>query len=252
LLDGYRTDLTGLTEPELEALLAFGGQGPAADLGFAPALDRAARKLAVAAGGRNRGQLHEKVLVDGGQWFRSPAVPSHLTRVQDALFSDRRLQVRYRRGVDRVVERTVDPYGLVCKSGTWYLLAGVDGGVRTYRISRIEDATLTAESFVRPTDFDLRAAWLKHVGQFQREVPDRVAVKVRVKPEVSELFTRTVGDRVKARPDHGVVVLDFPACETAVGPLAAFGHQIEVIEPKDLRDRLARIGLELSNLYGAD
>jgi len=43
LLGGYRTDLTGLTEPELEALLAFGGQGPAADLGLGAQLDQASR-----------------------------------------------------------------------------------------------------------------------------------------------------------------------------------------------------------------
>ena len=102
LLDGYRTDLTGLTEPELEALLAFGGQGRAADLSLGAELDQASRELAAVAGGRRSGRLKERVLFDGATWFRSASVPSHLTRVQDALRSNRRLQLHYRRDVDRV------------------------------------------------------------------------------------------------------------------------------------------------------
>src|SRR5690348_8511028 len=92
LLGGYRTDLTGLTESELEALLAFGGQGPAADLGLGPELDQASRKLAVAAGQGRGGRLQERVLVDGERWFRTAPVPPHLARLQDALWSDRRLR----------------------------------------------------------------------------------------------------------------------------------------------------------------
>src|SRR5437879_12605989 len=68
LLGGYRTDLTGLTEGELEALLAFGGQGPAADLGLGVELDQASRKLAVAAGPSRAGRLQERILVDGDRW----------------------------------------------------------------------------------------------------------------------------------------------------------------------------------------
>jgi predicted DNA-binding transcriptional regulator YafY len=249
LLGGFRTDLTGLTEPEFEALLAFGGQGPAADLGFGRDLDQAARKLVVAAGRGSPGRLQQRVLVDGGRWFRAAPVPPHLARVQDALFSNRRVRLKYRRAVDRIVERTVEPYGLVCKAGTWYLLAGVEGGTRTYRISRIEDAVLTDETFERPAAFDLRSAWAEHVSRFQRQVPEHVAVTVRVDPDVSELFTRAVGDRVVHRSGNGVVVLDFPACEAAVGPLAAFGHGVEILQPQDLRDRLGEIGRQLSTLY---
>src|SRR5207249_1824090 len=93
LLGGYRTDLTGLNEAELEALLAFGGQGPAADLGLGPQLDQASRKLAAAAGPGPTGRLQERVLVDGERWFRTASVPAHLARVQDALWSDRCLRL---------------------------------------------------------------------------------------------------------------------------------------------------------------
>jgi predicted DNA-binding transcriptional regulator YafY len=250
LLGGYRTDLTGLTEPELEALLAFGGQGPAADLGLGAQLDQASRKLAVAAGPSRAGRLQERVLVDGERWFRTAPVPPHLARVQDALWSDRRLRLRYRRGLDRVVDRTVEPYGLVCKAGTWYLLAGVDGQPRVYRVSRIEDAQLTDEAFERPAGFDLRAAWAARVGSFKGTEPERVSVMVRVEPAVSGQFSRLVGDLIVDRPGDGLAVLDFPACESAVSMLVAFGGAVEVLEPADVRERVAEIGRQLSALYG--
>lgn len=251
LLDGYRTDLTGLTEPELEALLAFGGQGPASDLGLGPELDQASRKLAAAAGKRSKGRLRERVLIDSATWFRGTRVPSHLTHVQDALWSNRRLRLRYRRDVDRVVDRIVEPYGLVCKAGTWYLLAGVGAETRTYRVSRIEGAEPIDQTFERPKGFDLRAVWAKQVGRFITTAPRRVAVKVRVAPEVSAQFSRMLGDQIIERPGDGVVVLDFPACEVAVSPLAAFGARIQVLEPEELRDRLGELGKQLTGLYPA-
>lgn len=250
LLGGYRTDLTGLTEGELEALLAFGGQGPAADLGLGPQLDQASRKLAVAAGPSRASRLRERVLIDGERWFRSAPVPPHLARVQDALWSDRRLRLTYRRELDRVVHRTVDPYGLVAKAGTWYLLAGVGGQPRVYRVSRIEDAELTEETFERPPGFDLRTAWTAQVGRFTAGAPEPVSVTVRVDAEVSGRFNRMLGEHVVDRSRAGSAVLAFPGCDVAVGMLTAFGSAIEVLEPADLRERLADLGRQLACLYG--
>jgi predicted DNA-binding transcriptional regulator YafY len=251
LLGGYRTDLTGLNEIELEALLAFGGQGPAADLGLGPELDRASRKLAVAARGDRAGRLRERVLIDGERWFRTAPVPPHLTRVQDALWLDRRLRLRYRRTLDRLVDRTVEPYGLVCKAGTWYMLAGIGGEPRVYRVSRIEDAEMTDETFKRPADFDLRSAWAKQVVRFKGSRLERVSVRVRVEPAVSGPFTRVIGDQIVDRLGDGVVILEFPANEAAVSLLAPFGRAVEVLEPQEIRRRLAEIGRQLSGLYAS-
>ncbi len=249
LLGGYRTDLTGLTEAELEALLAFGGRGPAADLGLGSQLEQASRKLAVAASPSGAGRLQERVLIDGEGWFRTAPVPPHLARVQDALWSDRRLRLRYRKSLDRVVERTVEPYGLVCKAGTWYMLAGVGGEPRVYRVSRIEDAELTDEPFERPFGFDLRSTWAAQVTRFKGGAPASVSVRVRVDPEVSGQFARMLGDRITSRLDGGIVVLDFPACEVAASLLTAYGGAVEVLEPQELRARLGDIGRQLSTLY---
>jgi predicted DNA-binding transcriptional regulator YafY len=250
LLEGYRTDLTGLTEAELEALLAFGGRGPAAELGLAPDLDQATRKIAVAAGSSRAGRLRERVLIDGERWGRTAPVPPHLARVQDALWSDRRLHLRYRRSEERVVERTVEPFGLVSKAGTWYLLAGVGGQIRVYRVSRIEDAELTAETFERPPGFDLGAAWAERVRGFRESVPAPVRVTVRVDPGVAGLFTRVVGEHLVERPEvEGTAILRYPACDAAIGVLAGFGGAVEVLEPEEVRSRLAEIGTQLAALY---
>lgn len=250
LMGGYRTDLTGLSEPELEALLAFGGRGPASDLGLGSHLDQASRKLVAANRPRASGRLQERVLIDSDHWTRGASVPPHLSQVQDALFSDRRLRLRYRRGLDRVVERTVEPYGLVSKAGTWYLLAGVDGKPRIYRVSRIEDAEATEDSFERPAGFDLKQVWAAQVIRFKDSLPPHYPVTVRVKPTQSELFTRTLGDRIISHSEDNVAVLDFPACEAAVSMLTGFGGAIEVLDPQDVRSRLAEIARELTALYG--
>ncbi len=189
-------------------------------------------------------------MVDGERWFRTAPVPPHLARVQDALWSDRRLRLRYRRGLDRVVDRTVEPYGLVCKAGTWYLLAGVEGRARVYRVSRIEDAELSEESFARPPDLNLREAWAAQVGRFRGDAPEHVAVTVRVDPDVSGRFTRLVGEQIIGRSADGVAILDFAARDAAVILLTVFGRAVEVLEPRDLREHLAELGRQLSTLYG--
>jgi len=51
------------------------------------------------------------------------------------VFTDRRLRLRLRlryrsSGHGSASERVVDPYGLVCKAGTWYLVADSGGEPR--------------------------------------------------------------------------------------------------------------------------
>jgi predicted DNA-binding transcriptional regulator YafY len=247
LVDGYRTDLTGFSEPELRALVAFGAGDLAADLGMQPALDSASRKLAAAAGNGRTSSLQQRVLIDGDTWSRMRNVPEHLARVQNALWSERRLRLRYRRGGQRVVERVVEPYGLVSKRGTWYLLAGIDGTRRVYRVSRIEDAEILPETFERPSDFDLASAWGEAVASYRAAQPLRVVVRPR--PDRAEAVACVYGESVVDRRPNGLLELEFSSLEAAAGMLAGFGGSLEVVSPDALRQKLGAIGRELLATY---
>ncbi len=241
LLEGWRTDLTGLTEPEVEALFTSAA-GPA----FESAMGKLAAALPRESASR-AGRIRERLLVDSEAWGRRGSAPAHLRVVQDAVFSDRRLRLRYRRAEAEVVDRTVDPLGLVLKAGTWYLLGLVGGEERVFRLSRIESAEALDEPARRPPKFDLAGAWGQRAARWDS---GRAGYRAQVRPraEALPLLLRVAGDRVVGR-EGPLVSLDFPAREAAAAFLASFGAQLEVVEPVELRADLARLGHDLAGLY---
>src|SRR5947209_21216 len=175
LLPGYRTDVSGLTAPEARALFVFAGRGTLADLGLEGDLRSALRKLLSVLPEPHRPgaeQAAGRVVVDPRAWMRSRERLPHLAVVQDAVWRDRRLRLRYRRpGAPDAVERLLDPYGLVAKAGTWYLVAADAGEPRLYRVSRIEAAEATEEPADRPPGLDLEALWEDLRGRVEDRGP---------------------------------------------------------------------------------
>lgn len=262
LLAGWRTDVTGLTEQELSALLAFASSGPASDLGLGEDFGRAARKVAAAAGGTGPGmaagtspgpgaavRFQDRVLIDNDPWSAPRRVPAHLSRIQDALWSDHRLAMRYRRGDGVVSERVVEPYGLIAKNGVWYLLAGGETGLRTYRVSRVEEATVTDQAFDRPPGFDLEREWSERTATLRPPEQIRVTVATDASPEAAT-FLRFAARHVVESGDDGVAVLEFAAPGAAAAFIASFGDAVHVLGPPEVRRRLAEIGRALVARHG--
>jgi predicted DNA-binding transcriptional regulator YafY len=243
LMAGWRTDLTGLTAPEVEALFTSAA---------GPAFESAMGKLAAALpgeGGRRAGRIRERLLVDSAGWGLRAAAPPHLRMVQDAVFGDRRLRIRYRRAEAQAVERDVDPLGLIIKAGVWYLLADVAGEHRLFRLSRIEAAHPMEEPARRPKRFDLARAWRELSASWDSgRAGYEVVVKV-ARADDLPLVLRVSGERVVGKPRQGVVRLAFPAREPAAAFISSFGAMVEVLEPAEVRTALARRGADLVRLY---
>ena len=265
LLPGYRTDLTGLTVSEARALFVFAGRAGPSQLGLESDLRSAFRKLLAGLPERQRPEAvraQERVVIDPTGWMKADDESPLLGRVQEAIWSDRRLRIRYR-SADAAAgrESVVDPYGLVAKAGVWYLVAAIDGEPRSYRVSRMEAVAVLNEPSSRPADLDLEALWL----ELRRRFEDRgsgMAVQVRVKPEVVPLFRRLMAARAvevsaELRVEAGAGGADawipmafrFPGQGAAVGAILSLGANVEVIDPPAVRAALLRTARELATLY---
>ena len=157
--DDWRTRVPGLDEAELRAML-MAQPRIIGESRLAAAAERAFAKLmaALPVPLRERAaSIRQRLHVDTTGWRATTEDLAMLPIVQDAVSRDRKLAIRYV-GADRErVERTVDPLGLVAKGNAWYLVAHSSHGFRTYRVSRIEEATLVDAPSERPADFDLAA-----------------------------------------------------------------------------------------------
>lgn len=266
LLAGYRTRLTGLTSDEAGSLFLAGTPGAAAELGLGSVLAAAQLKLLAALPpelAARAGRIQERFHLDVPGWFHDIESPSYLAAVADAVWTQTTAAVRYARWDRSEVARTLEPLGLILKTGVWYVAAravdgsGPDAQVRTYRVSRIRSIE-PGEPFERPPDFDLEAYW----EQWSAGYADRVfrdEVIVRLSPWAMGLVGYAMGPvaarsaRETASPPDAAgwvtVTLPIMTLEHAAYDLLRFGPQAEAIEPPELRRLVAGKAADVQHLY---
>ncbi|HJP74244.1 MAG TPA: WYL domain-containing protein [Pseudonocardiaceae bacterium] len=261
LLPGYRTDVTGLTADESRALFVLLSGSAHADLGLGPALGSALRKVMVALPAAHRPDADltsRRILIDPVRWRGAPGPEQpapDLTAFQQAVFADRRLRLRYRRGRDNQVQTyTLDPYGLVNKAGVWYLVADSDGEPRLFRADRAQSTTVLAEPVRRRDGVELAEVW-EVLRRRIDDVPAPFAVTARVSEEMLPLFLRFHAADLASRPEPEAdrpgwtrVELRFRSLLSAQ-PLLSFGPEVEVLSPEDLRSTLADVAAATVALY---
>lgn len=255
LLETYQTNLTGLNKAEIEALF-LKPAGLLTDLGLGKAYEAALIKLLAALpsmGRRDAEHVRQRIHVDGKGWFHSEEDVSFLPLLQEAIWQERKLRLSYGRSDGNVVERLVDPLGLVAKGRIWYLVAAVEGEKRTYRVSRVQDAQVTDQPCMRPQGFDLAAHWEQACARFKADLPHYLAtvcVTVETVPQIRGLrFARI---EVESPPDEdGWVTLcvDFETEGEATKNVLSFGPQIEVVEPPALRQKILDLTQRVLALY---
>jgi predicted DNA-binding transcriptional regulator YafY len=257
LLAGFRTDVTGLTAGESRALFILAARGAHAALGLDAALGSALRKVMAALPKPYRPAAEvtsRRILVDATRWKGGPQGAVDLEALQDAVFADRRLRLRYRHSGDTEPRTyTVDPYGLVSKAGVWYLVADRRGGPRLFRADRVRSARLTDEPVRRRPGIELADVWEVLRRQVE-ERPGGIDVTVRVRRDRFDLFLRLHGGALTEPPEDDRVS-PWVTARLAYGlvgearPLLAFGDRLEVLSPPEVREELARVAASVTGLY---
>ena len=255
LVGGARTDLSGLTADEARTLFMVAGPAAAAT----PELKAALRKLVRALPEPFRVKAEAaaaSVVIDPGAWgqTRRPKPPPHLQALQSALADGVQVRLGYANRDGESSSRVVSPLGLALKATVWYLVAGTADGMRTFRVNRVTSVDPTGAAAQRPPGFDLETEWQRIVAHVD-ELRAPVRVTVRAEPDVVGMLRWAFERQVEVVEDvpgpDGRLQAQIAGRDVAMIAMriAGFGRRLEVVDPPEARDRLARIGRELAEQY---
>ena len=253
LVGGACTDLSGLTATEARTLFLVAEPSSA----VTPQAKAALRKLVRALPETFRAEAEKAasaIVLDPAGWGgTAPSAPPHLEALQQAVIERVQVRLGYTDAKGAVSERVVHPLGLVSKGTTWYLVADTDAGRRTFRVWRVQSVELLDAPAVRPADFDLHRAWQDIVATVDERRGLR-HVTALADPNVIRWLRLRFGTRLSVgdTADDGRLHVDMGFPETHDDPareLCSYADSIEVLEPLEVRARLAEIGAALSARY---
>lgn len=257
LLGDYRTSLTGLSEAEIQSLFVTKPNRLLADLNMEKASEQALLKLLAALPSiyrDNAEYARQRIYIDVTSWHRADEAVPLLHALQDAVWQGRKARMVYERSQCEAVERLVDPLGLVAKGSVWYFVAGVEGEVRTYRVSRVLSLEMTEQPAQRPQGFDLATFWEQSAAQYRAHLPAyrmvaRVREEIVVRLPYAGRFARIES---RGRPDADgwvEVALRFDAEEMACEYALGFADKLIVLDPPELRQQVAEAAARVLEQY---
>ena len=140
----------------------------------------------------------------------------------------------------RGVARELQPYAVLLREGTWYVI-GHDlghGEVRTYRVDRIDGTVKVGapDAFVRPEGFDVRSVFPDDPRLLGDEPASRAVVRVDA-TRAGRVLGAVPEQDVVRRLDDGGVEVSVPCANAAAfrSWLFGLGEHAEVLSPPEVR-----------------
>ncbi len=177
-------------------------------------------------------------------------------RLSQAVLEGREIAFDYRGLRDaRPARRHVQPWHLCCVDSQWYLI-GHDtdrDAKRTFALPRIAAVELGRKTFAKPADFSIR----EHLGGSFGIIAGSGEYRVELRFDawaaqlVRERFWHD-SQEIEERPDGGLdLALELDSLAEVERWILSWGEHVEVMAPKELRQRLAEVGRQLAARHRA-
>ena len=171
---------------------------------------------------------------------------SLLLNLSEAIGQQQRLDMTYLSLRNEVTRRKVEPYGIVGWEGHWYLVGYccLRQDNRTFRLDRIQEVRVLAESFVKAEDLDCRAYMIE---QYAKKASARWQIEVEFQ---AALFTvqQKIPTSYGSLTDTPTGVL-FQSQYDDIGGMARYLMVLNlpfvVHQPPELREALLRLAEQM-------
>ena len=199
-------------------------------------------------------------VIERGPVLQKPAINSDVQRVvYQALLEEKTIQASYQpRGKDQAKNYLIHPLGIVSRMGIIYLICTLWDyeDVKQFALHRFTQAEIANEAIKIKADFTLQN-YVDNDRQFAYPVGDKpIQLKVLFdKESASHLAETPLATGQKLLPqDDGRVLLECKIVETLELRwwLQGFGDNVEVLEPKAMRDKFIETNKSLLAIYSSN
>jgi predicted DNA-binding transcriptional regulator YafY len=255
LVEGYSSDLTGLSSGEAEALALVASPASMGVQALATPTLTALDKLAAAVPSVHQLRAQHargRLLFDTKPWFRSLDASPYLDQLRSCIWKDQCVDLRYQRSDGEIRDYRLEPYALVVKVDTWYVIGRVKREMRVFRMSRVQSLHEGAATFTRDPDFDLQKYWHGWCERFEKNPPSTFPVEIAITPRGRKHLLdcygawfrkqlEPLGDKFK-RAD---ITLELDREDLALRILFGLGAEAEILKPKPLRRKLGALAQQV-------
>jgi len=197
------------------------------------------------------------------EWMRKlPASQDYLrvlARLAEAWMSRRSVKITYQAlEAEQAAERTIDPYFIepAAEGHSSYVIAYChrSGGIRNFKIERIQDIHSTEEHYIIPKDFDANSYFSSAWGIVVEGDPK--IIRLRFDPSIARIIKETAWhhSQVLKMGRDGSVTLTLRVSDTVElrSWILGWGEKVEVLGPKELRESIRDTAKAVFELYQAE
>lgn len=185
-----------------------------------------------------------------------PAGEEFLSVIVSAMRTNRQLLMGYQKFGAEAYEKMVCPYALKLFHQRWYMLARTaDNKMRIYSLDRMTHLETTEEAFVLPEDFSPQAYFAEYFGVLTDGTPMAHVVVRAHKWTPNYLRTLPLHHsqrEIASTSDYADFAFDIRPTADFIAQLLSQGDGIEVLEPKELREKMKGILMGSSARYMAE
>lgn len=240
IMEGYRMDRTLLTSKDMQMILA------------------GLRSLDSVSGSHYYGQLMEKIkagssdfvngrdsiLIDLSSWYKDSLAPK-MELIQMAIEEKRLLSFHYYAPKGES-SREIEPYDLIFKWASWYVWGWCckREDFRLFKLNRMDGLCVSADQY------EVRTVPMPDLSN-ERIFPGGIKVKAVFQPEMRWRLVEEFGPHCFEIQSDGTLLFfsEYTDKNNLIDWILTFRDQVEVLEPKEIRQELLKIAENITEIY---
>ncbi|MBN2046038.1 MAG: WYL domain-containing protein [Anaerolineales bacterium] len=257
LIEEYRTSLTGLSPEEVRALFMINIPAALVSLGMDQEVKTAWLKLTAALPDylqQYQKDARKRMLIDQSWWQDRPEhAPAFLRELYRAVWEDRVIHITVRYQFGYQADHQVEPYSLVSQRQRWFLVGCIEGNLKVFWLSDIQELKLTNQTFSRSAEFDLHSFWHRWISR-QEAMGFGYRARLSATPEALRILkhlTSAIIETIEAGtdPNWQLLSLRFDSFNQARRSILDLGGAVKVLEPLPLARTIEDYAQQIIKLY---